>query len=228
MNQIKALLFDFDGLILDTETPKYQAWNEIYAENGVALSLQDWALCLGTSDRAFDAAAHLELLTGKTLDRIALRADFDRRALSMIEREPPLPGVIALIEHARQNNLALGLASSSPRNWVLDHMQRLMLASRFDCILCREDTPRVKPDPDLYLLLMQRLGVSPAETIAFEDSPNGIAAARSTGVCCVGVPNRLSRYLDLSQADMILSSLAELPPALLLARIDAHRRARIE
>jgi len=228
VNDVSALLFDFDGLILDTETPKFETWNEVYLENGVELSLQDWALCLGTSDTAFDAADHLAKLTGKTFNRDALLADFYNRSLSKINRESPLPGVVALIEHARQNDLALGLASSSPRRWVLDHMQRLKLASRFDCILCREDSPRVKPDPELYLLLMQRLGVSSAESIAFEDSPNWIAAARLAGVYCVGVPNQVSRHLNLSLADLILPSLAELPPGPLLAYIDAQRRARIK
>ncbi len=222
-NEIRALLFDFDGLILDTETPKFEAWSEIYQEQGAYLALEEWAQCLGTSDRAFDPVEHLQNLTGKIFDRKVIHAEFLARTEDKVARLDPFPGAVALIDYARLIGLTLGIASSSPRSWVVDHLERLNLAASFECILCKEDAPRVKPDPDLYLLLMQWLRVSPANSVAFEDSPNGITAARAAGIFCVGVPNALSRFLDISHADMILSSLAAMQPAALLAEIQRNR-----
>jgi HAD superfamily hydrolase (TIGR01509 family) len=218
---ISALLYDFDGLILDTETPKFEAWSEIYRENGASLALEFWARCLGTSDKAFDPIQHLQTLTGRFFDRAALQANFNSRVQEKMIQAEPLPGVTALIEYARHIDLALGIASSSPRAWVFDHLDRMKLTAYFDCILCKEDTPRVKPDPDLYLLLMQRLVVT-ERSVAFEDSPNGIASAKAAGVYCIGVPNALSLHLDLSRADWIVPSLAAYQPPVLLDMIQAN------
>lgn len=210
-------------MILDTETPKFEVWSEIYHENGANLALEDWARCLGTSDQAFDPVEHLQMLTGKYFNRQMIQAEFDARKQEKLTRLKPFPGVVELIEHASRVGMTLGIASSSPRSWVLPHLERLLLSSRFEWILCKEDAPRVKPDPDLYLLLMQRLRVSPDNSVAFEDSPNGITAARAAGVFCVGVPNALSRFLDISHADMILPSFAASNPADLLAEIQRAR-----
>lgn len=220
---LKALIFDFDGLILDTETPLFTAWSAIFREHGAELVLEEWAACLGADDEAFDAAEHLSKLTGKVINREIIYEDCNTRALREINQSEPLPGVVPLLEHARQANLAVGLASSSPRSWVEGHLQRLNLIHFFDCIVCKEDVVKVKPAPDLFLLALRRLGIAQNNTVIFEDSPNGITAAQRAGIFCVGVPNSLSRFLDISHADLIISSLSTLPSAQLLQYIQQER-----
>lgn len=216
MNSIKGLIFDFDGLILDTETPEYEVWCDIYSRYGSALSIEDWALCLGSSPEAFDAVGNLQNLTKLALDQAALRQEHRIRSLELIERASPLPGIVELLSYARKANLPVGLASSSKRNWVEEHLKRIKLEHFFDCIFCQDDVAEVKPAPDLYLLALEYFHLNSRDAVAFEDSPNGITAAQRAGIFCVGVPNPVSRLLITDHADMIVSSLAEFEPHFLL------------
>ena len=211
----RALVFDFDGLILDTEGPEFKAWQEIYVAHGCHLALQTWAACIGTRD-AFDPYADLAARAGRALDTAAIRAAHEARVAELIAFEPVRPGVRDYLDAARRLGLGLAVASSSSRRWVVGHLERLGLADRFDVLRCVEDVPRVKPHPDLYVAALNALGVSPVAAIALEDSPNGVLAAKRAGLFCVAVPNPLTAKLDLSAADIRLASLDELPlPALL-------------
>jgi HAD superfamily hydrolase (TIGR01509 family) len=207
---IRGLIFDFDGTILDTELPAFRAWQEIYEEHGCTLALTAWAAALGGSGKEFDPCAHLESLVGRQLDRETLRARRQIRKLELLAAEVVLPGVVEYIEGARLMGLRLAVASSSPRDWVEEHLRRFGLLEAFDCVSCAEDVERVKPDPALYLRTLENLGLRPDEAIVVEDSPNGIAAARAAGIFCVAVPNVLTRGLATDHADLHLTSLAEL------------------
>jgi HAD superfamily hydrolase (TIGR01509 family) len=135
-----------------------------------------------------------------------------------------LPGVLQHIEEARALGLKLGVASSSTSEWVKGHLNRLGILDRFHCLRCRDDVANVKPAPDLYLAMLECLGVSAAEAFAIEDSPNGITAAKQAGLRCVAIPNSITAGLDLSRADVVLGSLAELSLAELLTRVDPQER----
>lgn len=215
---IRALIFDFDGLILDTEHPTFQAWHEIYEEHGCAIPLDEWEAALGTTGESFDPCARLEALFGRPLDREAMQERRRGRRDELMALEVVLPGVVDYINDALRLGLGLGVASSSPRSWVCGHLERLELHHYFHCISCSDDVERVKPHPELYLRTAAALGVRPDEVIVFEDSPNGIRAAKAAGMYCVAVPNRLTSRLSLDHADMRLNSLAELPLAELLVR----------
>ncbi len=216
MNSIKGLIFDFDGLILDTETPEFEVWCDIYSRYGATLSIENWAVCLGSSPDAFDVVGHLQEQTRVLIDNEALRLEHKTRSLEKINQASPLPGVFQLLTYARQNALSIGLASSSMRSWVEGHLDRINLDHFFDCVVCQDDVAEVKPAPDLYLLAMKQMRLNPDETVAFEDSPNGISAARQAGIFCVGVPNAVSRCLKIDHANFIVSSLAEFSPPILL------------
>ena len=207
---IRALILDFDGLILDTEGPAFHSWREIYEEYGVTLPLSKWATAIGASLEAFDPFAYLESELGRSLDYEALQARQRRREAELIEAESVLPGVEEYIADAKRLGLKLGLASSSDCEWVHRHLKRLGLSDKFDCIKCADDVERVKPHPDLYLAVLDELGLGPEEAIALEDSPNGIAAAQRAGIFCVAVPNPLTRQLSTEHADLTLQSLAQL------------------
>lgn len=215
---MKLIVFDFDGLILDTEAPVYDAWQEIYGEHGVTLPFEKWAECIGTVD-AFDPCADLQATLGRALDAASLEERHRVRTDALIAGQAILPGVREYVEAADRMGLALGVASSSSRRWVEGHLARLGLRERFQVIRCADDVPRVKPDPALYLAVLEATGVRPGEALALEDSPNGVLAAKRAGLTCVAVPNPLTARLNLAAADLRLGSLAEVPLPELLARL---------
>lgn len=223
--RIKALLFDFDGLILDTETPEFEVWQAIYREHGQELAAETWGQIVGGWGRSdFDAARHLCDLAGDGLDPGALRARHKAESDALIMRQPILPGVVATLDAARRLELRLAVASSSPHSWVDNHLDRLGLFDRFGAVVCCEDVPpgRTKPNPDLFQRAAGRLGVAPGEALAFEDSPNGVQAARAAGAFVVAVPNPLTAQLAIEGAHLTLASLADLPFEALLARVTAR------
>jgi HAD superfamily hydrolase (TIGR01509 family) len=213
---IRAVVLDFDGLMVDTEVPEFQSWQEIYAAHDAELSLHTWAQCIGSADHGFDPYAHLEATCGQPVDRAAIRARRRARMRALLENQPLLPGVEQLVQDARVHGVKVGLASSSTRSWVEDHLRRIGFQPRLDAIRTRDDVRATKPDPELYLAAADALGVAPAEAIAFEDSPNGVHAAKAAGLYCVAVANELTAGLDLGAADLRLPSLAAMPLADLL------------
>jgi HAD superfamily hydrolase (TIGR01509 family) len=215
---IRLLVFDFDGLILDTEAPVYDAWQAIYAEHGHSLAFEKWAECIGTHD-LFDPAAELASLCGRALDLEALTARHRAACDTLVAAQAVLPGVREYLEEARRLGLRLGVASSSSTAWVEGHLARLELRDYFDIVRCRDDVPAVKPDPALYLAVLQATGVPAGNAVALEDSPNGVRAAKRAGLTCVAVPNPLTARLDLAHADLCLGSLSEMPLADLLRRL---------
>lgn len=208
---IRALIFDFDGLVLDTESTEYQSYQEIYRSLGVELPLERWATGIGTTDAGYDPLVDLETLLGVALDRDSLQARQRQRNDELIAAQPVRPGVEEYLRDARRLGLKIGMASSSSCAWITGHLTRLGLLEYFDCVQGREDVRHSKPDPELYLNVLEKLGVSSTQAIVFEDSPNGILAARRAGIFCVAVPNAVTRRLPLDGADLHLESLADMP-----------------
>ena len=219
---IRALIFDFDGLILDTESPEYQSWQEIYAEHACSLPLSKWGQLVGTAN-TFDPYAYLAEQSGRAVDRPSLQAKHRARVEELIESLSPLPGVEDYIADAKRLGLRLGVASSSRRDWVEGHLTRLGLVQHFDAITCADDVERVKPDPALYLKAAERLGVAPSLAVALEDSPNGALAAQRAGIYCVTVPNALTQQLVFAAGDMRLSSMDSLSLGALLDQVNAAK-----
>ncbi len=207
---VKGLIFDFDGLILDTETPIFQAWQEIFERHGCTLTLETWADCIGRAQDAFDPCDHLETCLGHPIDRGQICSEEQKRETELIRNQSVLPGVRELITASKRLGLKLGVASSSQKEWVIGHLARLGLAEPFEGICCADDVDSAKPAPDLYLAVVDALGLQPDQVIAFEDSPNGVKAAKRAGVLCVAVPNALTRQLSFDHAaDLTLASLEE-------------------
>jgi HAD superfamily hydrolase (TIGR01509 family) len=216
---IRALVFDFDGLILETETPAYQAWVEIYREFGHELPKALWLDYIGREGSWFDALAYLEGLVGARADREAIQMRRDARKTELVMAVAESAGIRALLADARSRGLKLGVCSSSTPKWVTGHLGRLGLLDFFDHVQCR-DRPdlRAKPAPDLYLAACAGLGVRPDEAIAFEDSRNGMLSAQAAGMSCVVVPNELTIAMDLDGAEHRFESLANVSLQTLLDR----------
>ena len=204
---IKALVFDFDGLILDTELPIYSSWLEVYAAHGVELPFDRWVQIVGSTNVAFHPQKHLEESLGRPLPELVLQERIRRRT-ELVLAESIRPGITELIDAARARGVKLGVASSSTREWVGGHLDRLGLRPHFECLTCRDDVEHPKPWPDVYVAAVECLGVAPHEAVAIEDSPNGIRAAKAAGLFAVGVPNSVTAGLDLSAADLRTDSLA--------------------
>ncbi len=217
---IRALVFDFDGLILDTEEPVYRSWLEVYQAHGQDLPFERWVEIIGSTTARFHPQHHLEERLGRPLPQEVLERRVVRRTELVLAKQL-LPGVVELADEARRSGLLLGVASSSTAEWVKGHLDRLGILDRFDCVRCRDDVANAKPAPYLYLAVLDCLGVDPAHAVAIEDSPNGITAARRAGMRCVAIPNSITAKLDLSGADFVLASLADMAPAALLARVGA-------
>lgn len=216
---IRALVFDFDGLILDTEEPVYRSWLEVYQAHGEELPFERWIQIVGSTTTGFHPQQHLEERLGRPLPEEVLDGRIGRRT-EMILAQTVLPGVMQHLAAARERGLKLGVASSSTSDWVRGHLSRLGILEQFDCMRCRDDVEHAKPEPDLYVAVLDCLGVQASEAIAIEDSPNGVAAAKRAGMRCVAIPNPITAQLDLSQADVVLGSLAEVTLLELLHRFD--------
>ncbi|MFC5470702.1 HAD family hydrolase [Cohnella suwonensis] len=199
---IKAVVFDFDGTLMDTETCAYDVFAEIYGEHGQRLPLTDWERNIGTHD-AFDVYGELERLTGRPIDRKALKARFEAQHVETALKLGLLPGVMERLEEARRSGLTIGLASSSNREWIESHLRRQGIRDYFSAVCTSDDVERVKPDPALYRLAVRKLGVRAEEAVAVEDSVNGLRAAKAAGLFAVAVPNRMTARMDFSEADLV-------------------------
>ena len=215
---IAAVILDFDGLIVDTETPIFEAWLAAYRRRGQPLGLEEWQHALGTHG-GFDPLEHLHALLGGALDREGVLSEVKEATGRGCDAQPLLPGVEALLRDARALGLGRAVASSSSCGWVDGWLRRHGIRDLLDVVVAREDVRQVKPDPELFLLAASRLGASPGACLVLEDSPNGMRAALAAGMRCVAVPNALTRTLARPDVDLVLESLAQRPLAEVLEEL---------
>jgi HAD superfamily hydrolase (TIGR01509 family) len=206
--RVRALIFDFDGLIVDTEGPGFRAWSELYASHGCELPFEMYSACIGTIG-GFDLHGYLQEQSGRSFDRSDLESACNARWLELVKEQPLLPGIAACVSSARARGLKLAIASSSTQKWVTRNLRKFGLLDDFDAVCTRDFVNAVKPDPALYLLALEKLGVTADAAIAFEDSPPGILAAKRAGIFCIAIPNPLTKDLPLELADRRLGSLEE-------------------
>jgi len=217
---IRGIIFDFDGVILDTETPVFRSWQEALERRGYKLSLATWAKYIGLSPDTFDPCSHLEGNLSGTDECELIHQERKQREAQLLRDQPMLPSVEAYITSATHLGLKLGIASSSSRDWVINHLARFGLETLFDCIRCSDDVTHAKPNPELYVSVLKGLGLQADEVIALEDSPNGILAAKQAKIFCVAIPNAMTQELPLDHADLILGSMADIPLEELLGKIN--------
>lgn len=215
---IDALIFDFDGLVLETETPLYTSWRAVYAAHGHELPVERWIDVLGRGPSYFDFHGHLEQLAGRSLDRAGIEAGVRAEARRKIEAAVVRPGVVERLDEAAAMAMPVAMASGSTQDWVTGHLQRLGLADRFSPIVTHEQTERHKPHPDPFQLTAAKMGIPAERCVVFEDSPNGINAAKAAGMWAVAVPNEITAPLALEKADLRLESLADLTLGEILSR----------
>lgn len=216
-DKIAAVIFDFDGLVLDTETPEFESWCQIFTDNGVELELDAWTGSIASD--GFDPYAHLESLCGDSVDRPSIREARRGYFEEMMATQQLLPGVESYISSARELNLKIAVASNSTRTWLDDFFGRYGLEDRFDFVSCRDIVETGKPHPAIYLEALNGLEVPADQAIALEDSPNGILSAKRAGIFCVAVPGNMTKSLSFDHADLKLSSLGEISLEELIAQV---------
>jgi HAD superfamily hydrolase (TIGR01509 family) len=206
---LAAIVFDFDGLIVDTENPGFISWQEIYREFGAVLSIDDWRHATGYVG-GFDPGIHLEQILGRSLDWSQLMPRRDARNWELTLQARVLPGIEPLLRSAKERQLRIGVASNSENGWVEDGLRRLGLREYVDAVVTRDMVVNPKPAPDIYLKTVQTLQVEPSHAVALEDSEPGCRAAKNAGLKAVAIPNRFSERQDLKVADLIVKSATEL------------------
>lgn len=207
-----AILFDFDGLVLDTETSEFLTVAESFADHGLELSRDDWVAIIGTADHPHWMDMLEEALGRPLDDREAILETRRARHHARISEELLRPGVIELATAATEAGVGVAIASSSPLAWVTGHLQRFDVDHLFPVKATRDDVgkERTKPHPDLFLLAAERLGVDPARCVVLEDSEPGVTAANAAGCVTIGVPAGMTAEAAFAHADLVVRSVAEL------------------
>ena len=217
---IKAVVFDLDGLLFDTEMQFFKVASEYLQEHGKVFTLEIMRAMIGRQAR--ESSLALQQMSGIDADPIELLTQINNRFLERLDSVVhPMPGLFSLLANLEKRQIPTAIATSSGRAYADRLLRNHHLTDRFKFALCREDVTQHKPNPEVYQSAASRLGVEPAETLVLEDSPTGLAAARAAGTFAVGVPHDYCTPEMLSAADLLIDRLDN---ARLIARIDQGRQ----
>lgn len=209
-DSLRAVVFDFDGLVVDTESIGYFTWKEIFSAHGADLPVARYAQLVGTSfETGYDPRHDLEECTGRSFDWPRIEAERREREHSLGLSLSPLPGVLERLAEARALGLRTAVASSSNRTWIDMWIERFNLGDHFDHISTVDDTGKVKPDPSIFFHASEALGMHANEIVIFEDSQNGLTAARAAGIRCIVAPSPMTSHLEFEGAWKQVRSLEE-------------------
>jgi putative hydrolase of the HAD superfamily len=204
---IKAIIFDFDGLIIDTETPWFEAYKETLGYYNVDLPLEHYVKSVGSDNTVLYEFFKQQLGESCNIEEI------DTKAESIYKEKMKTPqareGVKDYLQEANDLGYKIAIASSSTREWVTHYLDELGVLNYFNTIITQDDVEKVKPAPDLYLKAVDALNITSNEALAFEDSLNGLQAALAAGLKCVIVPNPVTESLPFENYDLRLHSMAE-------------------
>jgi len=206
LQDCSAVLFDFDGIIIDSEWPIYETWKQVFADEGHVLEASTYVQCIGSDFDTWSPEKYLESLTGKSYDWNIIN---DRRQVILeadLEDAETLPGVRELIAKLKADGKKIAVVSSSSHRWVDMWLEKLDLVKEMHEVVCKGDAPNIKPAPDLYLEAVNRLGLKSSQCLVMEDSLNGILSAKAAKCPAIAIPSRLTSCLDFNIADAEINS----------------------
>ncbi len=218
-NRIRAVVFDFDGLLMDTESTLVEAWWDEWAFHGLELDLDDDFWPGHGGDVTQHRLARLGALVGPAFDPVASLARFHATRERLHRTMDLCPGIRDWLAEAQALGLVCGIASSSPLARVRGHLSRAGVFDVFHAIATGDEVRSHKPDPAVYRLALARLGIAAHRALAVEDTPHGVVAASAAGMAVVAIPNRFIRRDEFATGDMVLSSAADHPLATVLAEL---------
>jgi HAD superfamily hydrolase (TIGR01509 family) len=207
--RIDAVVFDFDGVIIDTETARYEVWRRIFQEHNQVLPREIWVKSIGRTEYFISPYDLLAQVSGKSIDTDMLRLYEKSMEEQYIAEKPLTAGLIERIDEARAAGGRFAIASSASRRYVQKHLTDRGIANLFDVLVCRDDVSRHKPHPEPYLRAVELLDANIEYSFAVEDAPAGIEAAVSAGLFCVAVAGNMTRDMDQSRAHVIVETLEE-------------------
>lgn len=198
---IKAVIFDFDGTIIDTETIWFEVYKEVFKEKfNVELPLEEFVKVIGTTDEVLYQYIENQVrkkIKPREINELANQRFLHKKGILEVRE-----GVKEKLDEAKELGLKIGLASSSSREWVEGFLRQFNLWSYFSVIKTKEDVTKVKPDPALYIKALEELEVEPQEALAIEDSANGAMAAVEAGMKCIVIPNQVTAFLTFHEKVM--------------------------
>ena len=223
---IKVVIFDFDGLIVDTETSWFEAFKEvIWEKHQINLDLARYSSCIGTGNEVL--YSYFSEIAGEVINCELLEEEAAIKYENLMKAPELREGVKEYLEEAKQHNLKVALASSSSKEWVHSYLDKLNIKDFFEVINTKDDVSKIKPDPELYTKTLADLGVSSEEAIVFEDSLNGLRAAKLAGMRCVIVPNSVTRNLKFEHFDARLESMSDITLIELLKRLEGNQTGQL-
>lgn len=210
MKAPRGIIFDFDGVMVDTEQAIFQSWERLFAREGQRITVADYSPCLGAGYSRWNPADYLEQLTGKHYDwekedaarKAEIDADLAARGL--------MPGARELMDWCHAQGIGMAVASSSSRRWVEGWLRCLNIYDEFQGVFTRTDGYPVKPDPALFLAAQSCLALPKEDCLIIEDSENGTIAAQNAGIPCAAIPCRMTQHMDFSRAAYHFASLSAL------------------
>jgi len=204
----KAVIFDFDGLILDTETAWFDAYKHVLQkEFQFELLLDDFSKSVGSDISIL--FSFLEKKLGKELDQPYINEQASTIHTETIKDLDAREGVKEFLDTAKELNLKIALCSSSHYAWVHKHLNHLNLYDYFDYFITQDDVSKIKPDPELYLKTLDTLDIKPSEAIVFEDSLNGLLSAQQANIPVVLVPNPVTKHIPFENYFLKLNSMKD-------------------
>lgn len=217
---IKAVIFDFDGLLVDTETIWFEAFREVFYERyQVELDLAGYSECIGTGNDVL--YSYFRKIAGEAVECELLEELAAARYTSMMRAPVLREGVKEYLEEAKQYNLKIALASSSSKQWVQSYLEQLNIIDYFEVINTKDDVKNIKPDPELYIKTLKDLDLTSKEAVVFEDSLNGLSAAKQARIRCIIVPNAVTKNLKFEDFDERIESMSQISLSNLLKKMNA-------
>lgn len=205
---LKAVIMDFDGVIIDTESVWYEVYKEWFKqEANYALELEEFLICVGSNYESL--FTELEKTKGMYIDHENFFEDTLQLFIEQSDQLPPKNGIVDFIKSVKNKGLQLSLATSSTRPKPVKHLKRLGLIEYFDYLITADDVERIKPFPDLFNTAASQLGVKKYEAVVIEDSNNGLIAANKAGIKTIVVPNDITKYSDFDYYYKKVDSLEE-------------------
>lgn len=214
---IKAIILDFDGLIIDTESTWYRAFYDVLSSYNIPFTDSEFSQFIGSHEENFFRYLHQKI--GHQIDDEIVKQQAYEKHREFMKQEPLREGVLDYLQEAKASGLKIGLATSSSIDWVSHFLKPFEIEHYFEVMMTREKVKNIKPHPDLYLQATAHLGVKPHESVAFEDSVNGVKAAKNAGMKCVVVPNETTKHLTFPPVDLHLSSMKELSLQEVIAKV---------
>ncbi len=205
---LKAIVFDFDGVIVDTESEWYYIYRDwLKKDYNYDLKIEDYLVCVGANSEALFRFLRQDI--GEHVDRYGFEGQAMQEFIRRTSQLPPMKGVTELVRSARKRHLKLAIASSATIRKIQYHLNRLQMLDAFDAFSTADTCKQVKPAPDIFLKAAQLLGCCPEECLAVEDSGNGLLAARKANMPCLIVPNQITKYCDFQGYYKMVHSLEE-------------------